>query len=286
MSKIKHSKYKNTGIIFELLARQATADTLAGKNTQAFNIIKKHFKNSEIGKEFKLYNFLTHKNNLSENKADIVISTLLESSKKLNRQTLKREKFNLIKEIKKHYNLNDFFKIQLPNYKLYASFYNLLEIYNDNQIFDPSHIINYKTTLLEYLTSKTINKQEVEDNLIKEFKTYDKDLRLLVYQVLLEDFNSKYDNFYDSQKQILREIINLNNSSYSLNKFYNEKILELKRELTPLIQSVSNETTKIKLQEIFKFLQEADSSVKIKDTHLTNILHFYFLLEELKKVNG
>ena len=41
--KIKHSKYKNTGILFELLTRQLTSDTIAGNNPKALDFLKKHF---------------------------------------------------------------------------------------------------------------------------------------------------------------------------------------------------------------------------------------------------
>ena len=40
--KIKHSKYKNTGILFELLVRQITADTLKGGDSPAIDILKEH----------------------------------------------------------------------------------------------------------------------------------------------------------------------------------------------------------------------------------------------------
>ena len=42
---IKHSKFKNTGILFELLVRQITADTLSGQNSKATVILKKYFNN-------------------------------------------------------------------------------------------------------------------------------------------------------------------------------------------------------------------------------------------------
>jgi hypothetical protein len=47
---IKHSKYKNTGIIFELLVRQITSDTLSNKESKAVDILKKYFIKTELGK--------------------------------------------------------------------------------------------------------------------------------------------------------------------------------------------------------------------------------------------
>ena len=40
---IKHSKYKNSGILFELLVRQITADTLDGKDSKARRILREFF---------------------------------------------------------------------------------------------------------------------------------------------------------------------------------------------------------------------------------------------------
>ena len=95
---IKHSKFKNTGILFELLVRKITADTLAGTESPSVNILKKYFVNTELGKEYKLYETLFKSKNLTEGKANTILTTILESSKKLNRKALKREKYNLVKE--------------------------------------------------------------------------------------------------------------------------------------------------------------------------------------------
>ena len=167
---IKHSKYKNTGILFELLVRQITADTLSGKDSKATNILKKYFVKTELGREYKLYETLAKHNNLTEGKAEVVINSVIESSKNLNRGALKRQKYNLIQEIQKYYNLEEFFKTKLPNYKPYAALYTLLEIYNSENLSNPEQIINNKIVILENLTIKPIDKQKVEDDLMVEFQ--------------------------------------------------------------------------------------------------------------------
>ena len=82
---IKHSKYKNTGILFELLVRQITADTLSGNDSKATGILKKYFVRTELGKEYKLYETLSKHKNLTEGKAEVVVNSVIESSKNLNR---------------------------------------------------------------------------------------------------------------------------------------------------------------------------------------------------------
>jgi len=283
--KIKHSKYRNTGILFELLVRQITADTLAGKESKATHILKKFFVKTELGKEYKLYETLLNKKHLSEGKADIVINTIIESSKSLNRNTLKRQKYNLIKEISNCYNTDEFFKIKLPNYKAQAALYTLLEIYNNENISDPDQIITNKIALLETLTSKSIDKKQVEDTLLEEFKSCDKDIRILTYKILLEKFNGKYSDLNKNQKEVLKEFINSIDSTPKLRESYNKRINEIKTSLTKLNKKVIDKAIKIKINEVTNLLYELDKTDKIGDKNLVNLLQYYELLEELSNIH-
>ena len=222
---IKHSKFKNTGILFEILVKKITGDTLSGKNSPAIKVIKEYFVNTELGKEYKLYETLFSKKNLSESKASIILDTILEQSKKLNRRKLKNEKYNLIKELKSHYDVEDLFKTKLNDYKAQASLYTLLEIYNAVKPTNPQQVIDNKITILEHITTDKVNKTQVKDTVLEEFKSYDKDLRTLTYHVLLENFNSKYDNLNTKQKLILKEFINSADNGPLLKEYYNKEIV-------------------------------------------------------------
>jgi len=282
---IKHSKIKNTGILFELLVRQITADTLSGKESKAVNILKKYFVKSELGKEYKLYETLSKHRNLTEGKAEIVINSIVETSKGLNRGAIKRQKYNLIKEISTHYNVEDFFKTKLPNYKLHASLYTLLELYNTN-INNPDQLIENKINILETLTSKSVDKQKVKEDILVEFQSYDKDLRILTYKVLLEKFNEKYSSLNNDQKLILKEFVNSVDSTPKLRDFYNTKIEELKTKLTALSPKVADKTVQIKLDEVIKLLTPLSKSHKVDDDNLINLLQYYELLNEIKNIHG
>ena len=283
---IKHSKYKNTGLLFELLVRQITSDTLSGKDSKAALILKKYFVKTELGKEYKLYETLSKYKNLTEGKADVVITTIIESSKNLNRGILKRLKYNLIQEIQKHYNLDEFFKTKLPNYKLHASLYTLVEVYNSDNLSTPDQIINNKITLIEHLTSKQIDKQKVEDSIMEEFKSYDKDLRILTYKVMLEKFNGKYADLNLNQKSVLREFITSVDSTPKLKDFYNTKINEIKSSLSLLTKQIENKATRIKLQEINNIINPLGKVSSIGNDDLVNLLQYYELLEELTNIHG
>ena len=283
---IKHSKYKNTGILFELLVRQITSDTLSGKNSKATNLLKKYFVKTELGREYKLYETLTKHKNLTEGKAEVVITSVIESSKNLNRSALKRQKYNLINEIQKYYNLDEFFKTKLPNYKTHAALYTLIEVYNSENLSNPDQIITNKLAILEGLTTKSINKQKVEDDLMIEFQSYDKDLRILTYKVMLEKFNGKYASLNDNQKIVLKEFINSVDSTPKLRDFYNSKVENIKEELNKLSKKVTSKATQIKLNEITNLLSPLNKTSKVDNDNLINLLQYYELLEELTNIHG
>ncbi len=283
---IRHSKYKNTGILFELLVRQITADTLSGKESKAVNILKKYFVKTELGKEYKLYETLSKYKNLTEGKAEVVINSVIESSKGLNRGVLKRQKYNLIKEISEHYNLDEFFKTKLPGYKTHAALYTLIEIYNSENLSTPDQIISNKIAILESLTTKEVSKKKVEDDLLTEFQSYDKDIRILTYKVMLEKFNGKYASLNDNQKTVLKEFINSVDSTPKLKEFYNTKINEIKTTLNKLSKKVTDKAIQIKLNEVINILTPLGKTAGVGNDDLVNLLQYYELLEELVKTNG
>lgn len=275
---IKHSKYKNTGLLFELLVRQITSDTLQGKNSPAINILKKYFVNTELGKEYKLYEQLTLRKSLTESKAELVISTLVEASTKLKREAIRKQKYNLVKEIKNYYDLESFFKTKVQNYKIYAALNNLIENQSSDKA-SPSAIINNKLTLLEHLTVDA--PKEPVDELLSEYKTYTKDIRNLTYQMLLEKFNEKYDHLNNKQKEVLRQVINSVENTESLKEYYNTQITELKSTLQSRIKTISNEVVKIKLQEVVKYIKPLEKNERINNDCIVNLLQYFELLNEL-----
>lgn len=283
--KIKHSKYKNPGILFELLIRQITADTLEGKDSPIRELLKKYFVKTELGKEFRLYETLLKKTSLTEAKANVIIDTLLESSKTLNRKAIKKQKYNLISEIQKHYDLNEFFNHKLPNYKVYAAFYTLVEIYNTPVNIDPENVINNKITILEHLTAAPISEEKIKDEVLEEFKKSDKDTRILAYRIVLDNFNTKYDNLNNHQKLILKELINSIDNTPRLKEFYTSKLNEVKIQLEQLNTKTKDPVTKIKLTEVISLIKPVDKTHKVTDDDLVNLLQYCDLLTELEVAN-
>jgi len=284
--KIKHSKYKNSGILFELLVRQITADTLEGKDSPVSGILKKYFVKTELGKEYKLYEALFKRTSLTEAKANIIIDTLLESSKNLNRRVIKKQKYNLISEIQKHYDLNEFFNHKLPNYKIQAAFYTLMEMYNNVSSANPENIITNKVTILEHLTAAPIVESKVRETVLEEFSKEDKDTRILAYRVILEKFNEKYGDLNHHQKSILKELINSIDNTPRLKEFYISKSGEIKKELVSLNKKTKDPVTQIKINEIISLLKPVDKTHKVTDNDLVDLLQYCDLLTELEVVNA
>jgi hypothetical protein len=282
--KIKHNKYKNTGILFELLVRQITSDTVSGKNSPAINLIRKYFSKTELAKEHKLYQTLVDSKVINEVKAETLINTTLELSTRLNRSNLRRDKYNLIKEIKAQYDIEEFFKAKINNYTQLAAVYNILEAKNATEFINPDQIIENKNTLLEHIVRKDVVKASSKDQVLEEYATMDNSTKLLVYKILLEKFNEKYVSLSPKQKSVLKEYINNISNTVKLREFVNENFESLRNELTKLNESVTDKTTQIKINEVITFLQPLDKKVSVKDEHIVSLLQYHQLVTELKSI--
>jgi len=283
--KIKHSKFRNTGLIFELLVKQIAADTLNGKDSAAVTILKNFYSNkSSLAKEYKLYEFIVKNKNVSQSKAEAIVSTITEVSRKLDQKTLKAQKYELISAIKESYDVNEFFGMQVRDYKPLAALYCLLEAQNNDNLINPQVLIDNKTTILEHLTSAPQNEEEVKDTLIEEYSKYDKDLKLLTFKILLEKFNDKYKNLLPEQKNILKEFITSVNSQSRLRTLVNEEMNKIASAVRNLSAKVKDEVVKIKLDEVAKSIKPLSNKDRINDNHLVNLMQYYDLVNELKSL--
>jgi hypothetical protein len=282
--KIKHSKFKNTGILFELLVRQIASDTVSNKDSAAIGLVRKYFNKSELAKEYKLYQALITPKNLSEAKAETFINATLEASSRLNKTALRKEKYNIIKEIRENYDLEEFFKAKISYYKQYAAAFNLIEAHNSPEFTAPQQIIDNKITLLEHITRKEIDKESVKDRVMEEYGSMDKGTRILAYRMLLEKFNSKYSTLSDTQKNVLKEFINNITNTTKLRDFVNKNFTIIAEEINQIIPTVTDQTTQIKLSEVVTLLKPLDKTQNVKDENIISLLQYHQLIEELKSV--
>jgi hypothetical protein len=279
MRKTKHSKIRNTGLLFELLSRQVAADVLNKSNRNvALDIIKKQFnERTELGKELYLYNLLSNKKFITEAKANFFINEILNQRKKLNSASLKREKYNIIKQIKESFNVNDFFSCKVEHYKTYASIYNLFENFD---ALNPDEKTNTHFYLMEHVTKTSQSQTE-------EFpqQSSNKDLRILTYKILLEKFNQKYANLNNDQQTLLKEYINNVSNTNNFNNYVEKIVPVMKTRLKKFIPFVKEKIVKIKLTEatnsIDKLCKIDKQDRVVKDSVVIQTMRYMELLKEL-----
>jgi hypothetical protein len=279
--KLKHSKVRNTGLLFEFLLRQITSDVLNKKNdSKAARMIKRGFnERTELGKELALYNILINKKFNNDKKADYFINEVISERKKLNNSILKREKYNLIKEIKEYYDLQNFLSSKVGNYSVYASIYKLFEYNNISPIEKTESHFN----LVEHVT--TSNKTNIESSLTTVLPK-DKDLRIITYQTLLEKFNSKHSNLNYPQKSLLRAYINNVSNVNSLKEYIEKVVPAIKKELKQHSNKLTDKVVQIKLTEAIKSIDKfcgVKKSKLVKDNIVVQTMRYMELLKELKK---
>jgi hypothetical protein len=286
MKKIKHSKFKNTGFIFELLVRQITSEIMSSDKSVAEKILKEHFNGKkELSKELKLYQYLINERYNSESKAEQFINTILEARKRLDEKKLTKEKYNLIKEIKETYNLDEFIKSSISNYKTLASIYKIFETVATDDQYDPTDIVSSRFTIAENIINSSIQNKDakIKDAVLEEYRKQDEDLRAVSYKLLVESFNNKYKNLTNEQKGLLKEYINNINNTGKLNDYVGTEITNLVNNLKEVGSKISDKVTKIKLAETIANIKKIKSVKKIKEQHLSAMMMTYELLNELKQ---
>lgn len=286
--RIQHSKYKNPGILFELLVRQVTVDTLQGKdNSPAVRMLRDYFKpTTELGKELVLYRTLVEQTNLSENKANKVLDLVVSQRKKIDSKKLNRQKYELVKEIKEQYPLKDFLSSRIPQYKVYASIYKTLISESRPEkidICDISDVANARFTIVEHMSAdgEVTPKQH---KLVESFKSQQEDLRLLTYKILVDRFNEKYRDLDKKQKTLLREFINNVSNTNSLREYVNSEVPIIKKELKSRLLRIDDAVTKIKLKEAISSLDSVMKGKVVKENQISALMVAYELVKEIDRV--
>ena len=290
MKKIKHSKFKNTGVLFELLVRQITLEVLNGDKTEnAKNIVKECFSpNTELNKELRLYDLLLKEKYNTESRAEKFVDTICEARQRLNEKKLTKEKYELIKKIRENFDLDNFLSSPITNYKVLASIYKIFES-KKTENYDVKDVFNSKITLIENIISKpaTTLTEKKNDKLVESYSKQEKDLRLLTYKILVETFNKKYSNLDDNQKGLLKEYINNMTNTTKFTDYVNSKLPEIISELKTINTKISDKVTKIKLNETISVLSKTKVGKTVTDNQVSSLMMSYELIKELKgKVNG
>jgi hypothetical protein len=276
MKKIKHSKFKNTAMLFELLTRQITSDIISANESVAIQILKKYFnKNTELIKEYRLYKTLCDERLKSDTKANMLIEAVLKARRGLNRRKLQTEKYELIKSIKENFNIDSFFQTKVQNYKLLASVY---KIFENNELDNPVEITKSRITILENITSNNKNKVVTESITIANEP---KEVRLLAYKYMVERFNEKYGGLNESQKTLLREYIGNVSNTNNLKSLIQTEAVSIRNIFAKNMHRVKDKSLKIKLVEVVGLLDEYKTIKKVEENHISALLRYYSLIDDL-----
>ena len=280
--KLKHNKLRNTSILFELLVRQITTDTLSNKDSKAVDILKKHYNKTNIAKEYKIYKTLAEAKNLSEAKATALINIAIEAYNSLNKNALKREKYSLIADIKESYNIDEFFKAKVDNYKTLASIYMLFEM-KDSNLVDIEKESQYRFTIMESISN--VESKKEKDPVLEQYQTYDKGTKALIYKLLIQKFNEKYSYLGEDQKNLLKEYITNISTSDKLREYVNEEFSRVKKSLNKITSNLKDEVRKVKLTEVSNFIELVPENKQVCEKDIHNLLSYYSLINEFNSIS-
>lgn len=279
LKSLKHSKIKNTGLLFEVLSRKFSEEVISNSKPKAINLLKKYFHGSEIAKEYNLYKIILGSNSLNESQANLRFDILKESYSKIDKEKLSKEKYNLIREIKDLYsNSEDIFKFRVENYNVLAATNNLLESFNSSKYIEPSFLLKNKSTILEHLTN--VPKTETSQ-ILESFTTLPKSEQQMVFDLMVEKFNKKFKILTESQKNVLKEYISQNNSP-KFTEYISERFDEVVLKLKLKEALIEDDETKTLLKETISTIKPFGKNYNIKNEDVVKLLNCYALVDELE----
>jgi len=279
---MRHAKLRNTGLLFELLTRQVASDALSGKDTKVVDIIKEYFYKTELGKELELYRYLAEENFNNSKTAIEFVEQISKLKSKLDNNKLKKEKYNLVKELKTVYGLESFFKTKVERYKLFASSYKLLE-YNGSINIDPAEYVRAKQMITEHLIREKVSDSDVEKSMILE---QDKEMRPIIIKIMTDKYNKKYSVLNENQKKLLRHYVNNAANPDKFKEYFIKEVVDVKKQIINLSKNITEKVIKIKVNEVYNLLDEKKIKSSISEDRILRLMRYYEMIEELKNLEG
>ena len=270
-------------MIFEMLVRKLTSETLTSDKSIAIDIIKKYFgKNTELAKEMKIYNALLKEQFKTEAKALEYIRSIKAAHSKLNKTVLRRERYNLVKEISENFSIEQIAKIRIPNYKMLASAYIILE---HDETDNPKQILECKSIIVDSILTEKAQQDKKIDTVLEAFKAQPKDQRLLTYKLLVDKFNNKYSGLDENQKGLLNKYITNVNDTVVLKEYIQTVIPGIKQNLKQHVSKITDPATRIKVDRLSEMLCDVENINVVTESHVLNILRYFDLIKELNEVH-
>ena len=201
MSKSKHSKKRNSWLVYEFLVRtisEALVNDEKKKSSAALKILKRHFKpETELYKEFRVANALMKTTVSSEHVAASILKEAKETVKCHNLSALDREKSLLIRNINHRLNDASIFDKHVTEYKMAATIQTLMNEWRDAS--DIAKIAEYEDVLMKWLVTEKNVKPQI---LVNEDS---RGTARLLMRVMSKKLNEKYaGKFNEDQRAIIK----------------------------------------------------------------------------------
>jgi len=279
MKVLKHNKHRNTGILFEILTRRFVTEAMDKTSTNSQSIIRKYFGNgTELHKELELYQILTEINSNIKDPNRLIDLVLKTYSETIDSNKLLSEKYNLVGAIKKVYDETEFFSQRIPNYKVLASIYKLLEYPTKD---NPSNHLECREIVMEHISTVPVESPLTEAQ--EYWKNQDKDIRKLAFKILIEKFNKKYEVLNENQRMLLKKYVTEDIGSNGFKDFIYGEVDKVRSYISKKSRTFDEKSvTKIKLDEVVKLLDGVIGSKTIKTEHVSALLKYYELMELIK----
>jgi hypothetical protein len=225
-----------------------------------------------------LYNTLLKEQFKSEAQGLDYIRTVKLSYAKLNQSALKRQRYNLVKEISEKFIFANMSKMHITNYKVLASVYMLFEYDETDNV---KQLLECKNVILQnnLITSRI---KVIKDPLMEQYEAQPKDIRLLTYKLLVDKFNDKYAGLDNSQKQLLNKYIVNVNDTEALKEYIQTVIPKIKTQLSEHVKHITDKVTKIKVEKLSEMLCTVENMKTIKESHVLSLLRYFDLIRELQ----
>lgn len=270
-----HNKLRNTGLIFELLGKAVVQEALHRDRSNALGIVKRHFKrDSELLKELNLYTSL---NQRTENDPIELIELAAKAWRGLDHKKLEAEKYNLVKDIKKVYDLAEFFKPRSDRYKLSASIY---KVFNGGErTTDPDGYLSARNYIREHICGKTPEALKTESEQLWEGE--ERAVRKIGFKLLVKKFNEKYQTLGERQKTIISKYITEDLTSDKFKTFIVRELEYIKQKLNEKSKQITEVDLRTKINESMDLMPAIANVRLLREEHLSALLKFHDLLEEL-----
>lgn len=260
--------------MFEALTRASMHEAMnTGQPQRAIRIIKKHFRD-ELLSELMLYRTLS---GTTEHDPKSLLELSVQAKKTIDDAKLTKQRYELVRSIKKYYDIDTLLESKVTDYKLQASIFKLFEYTpTDN----PEEYLTCRQVVTESLSNKT---QSTSDDVERVWAEQDPDIRKLGFRILVEKFNEKYKGLPERSKRLLSKYIYEDSSTPAFKEYVVSEVGYIGGRLTELNQKVNDPVVKVKIDEAINLLHSVVASKKITDEHLSGIIKYYELLEVLNQ---